>query len=421
MRTIVAGLAGGAMVHFARRTIENVDALGKTAQKLGLTAEEYSRLEFAASQAGLGSKQFATGLQRLTRRLAEVANTGKGEATEALETLGVSAKELLQLRPEKRMIALADAFNKVGSQSERVRLAFKLFDTEGVDFVNLLGQGADNMQMLFDEADKLGITVSQLDTTRAAMLNDLMDKLRRTVGGLWRSVLLKLTPGLIAAGEALLDLTSSGQGLGRTMGTAFEYVKSILKELVRWAFRLKAVWTGVGGSFNQLSSGLVEVMAEFADYAGYSKNIVDSLRDSAQDLADDANSAFAQAFREWDQSSNKAELVFEKIENRFENIAAKAKEIAKASTESAMALGSAGGGAAAGLARTGRDRPAIAAVEAGTAAQIELARRAFLPMRDELAVQQEILQENRVQTEVMRKGFQLFGPGDLEGLGEPVL
>ena len=66
--------------------------------------------------------------------------------------------------------------SQIGNQGDRVRLAFKIFDTEGVDFVRLFADGASGMQKMAQEAEAAGAVISTKVTREAAKLADQMAK-----------------------------------------------------------------------------------------------------------------------------------------------------------------------------------------------------------------------------------------------------
>lgn len=167
--------AGAAAREFSR-FVDDADRLGKTAQKLGFAVEELQRVGYAAELNGVNFQTMAVAIQRATRRIAEVASTGKGEAAPALDALGVSAEQLTRLGLEDRMAVLADAFANVSDQGERVRLAFKLFDTEGVDMVRVLQDGSAAFRELTQEAERAGRVLDKEATEAAERLNDAMSR-----------------------------------------------------------------------------------------------------------------------------------------------------------------------------------------------------------------------------------------------------
>ncbi len=139
------------------------DRLAKTADKLGISIVALNELRFAAERSGVEIRTFDMGLQRFIRRAAEAAR-GTGEAKDALEQLGIQLVDNEgNLRPAEDLLGdVADAFVGLESQAERVRIAFKLFDSEGVAFVNILAQGSKGIQELRKESRRLNpVTAEQ--------------------------------------------------------------------------------------------------------------------------------------------------------------------------------------------------------------------------------------------------------------------
>jgi hypothetical protein len=62
-------------------------------------------------------------------------------------------------RSEDLLADVADAFARIEDPAERVRLAFKLFDSEGVALVNLLSDDSGALEELRDGARDLAVTV----------------------------------------------------------------------------------------------------------------------------------------------------------------------------------------------------------------------------------------------------------------------
>jgi hypothetical protein len=159
------------MVSGITEATSRIDSIAKASRKLGLTTEELSRLHHAAEITGVRTQTFDMAIQRMTRRLAE-ASHGTGEAVKALQELGVDARRLAGASPAQAFSEIAGAIGKVKNQSDRVRLAFKLFDSEGVALVNTLMLGEEGIARLNQEADQLGRTISG---TTARAMEELVD------------------------------------------------------------------------------------------------------------------------------------------------------------------------------------------------------------------------------------------------------
>ncbi len=156
-------------------SLRSTDSLSKTASKIGTTTEALGALRYAADLTGVATTTMDMALQRFTRRTAEAAQ-GMGEAKGAIQELGINAQELNRMPLDERMIVLADAFSNVESESDRLRLAFKLFDSEGAALVNTLSQGSEGLKDMLGEARSLGLAMS---TSAAQGVEDTVDSLTK--------------------------------------------------------------------------------------------------------------------------------------------------------------------------------------------------------------------------------------------------
>ncbi len=184
LRTALIAAAGvGGFAFLTKRSMNATDQLAKTASKIGATTEALSGLRYAADLTGVSTQTMDMAMQRFARRTAEAAQ-GTGEAKGAIKELGIDAKELVQLPLDERMVVLADAFQGVSTESDKLRLAFKLFDSEGAALVNTLGLGGDGLRELLNEAETLGLVMSGSAAAGVEKANDELTKL----GGLFRGV-----------------------------------------------------------------------------------------------------------------------------------------------------------------------------------------------------------------------------------------
>jgi hypothetical protein len=175
-----ATAAAGAVALFTKSNVNALDTLGKTASKLGVNVEFLQQMRFAAEQTGIETRTLDMGLQRFIRRVAEAAK-GTGEAKGALQQLGIefknadgSARDIQDI-----LFDVADGLANTSSEGERVRLAFKFFDSEGVALVNTLKGGSAELKKFFNEAENLGILISSDTTKKAEAFNDQLNIIKR--------------------------------------------------------------------------------------------------------------------------------------------------------------------------------------------------------------------------------------------------
>jgi len=205
MRTALVGVVGaGGIGLLVRQSLIATDSLAKTASKIGTTTEALSALQYAGQITGVEVNTMNMALQRFTRRASEAA-VGTGEAKGAIRELGIDARQLVRLPLDQRMLVLADAFSNVENESDKLRLAFKLFDSEGASLVNTLGLGRDGLADLLGEARKLGVVMSSNAADGVAEANDALFRMQSLFGGIVKQTVAALAPAI----SALADLVTN--------------------------------------------------------------------------------------------------------------------------------------------------------------------------------------------------------------------
>ena len=226
LRTALVGVAGAAGFGLlVRSSLNATDSLAKTAAKIGTTTEALGALRYAADLTGVATQTMDMALQRFTRRTAEAAK-GTGEAKGAIKELGINAKELNRMPLDQRMIVLADAFQNVSSESERLRLAFKLFDSEGAALVNTLSQGSDGLKAMLGEAKLLGLTMSSTAAKGVEDTVDSLTKLRSLAKGVKDQFVAALAPAIQAVTE---KITKFFQEIAKDEGGVEKWAQSLAR------------------------------------------------------------------------------------------------------------------------------------------------------------------------------------------------
>ena len=199
----VAGLG-----YLVKSSLTLSDSLVKTSAKIGTTADALAGLRFAAELTGVETRTLDMAMQRFTRRTAEAAK-GTGEAKGAIKELGIDAQKLNKMPLDERMLVLADAFSNVENESDRLRLSFKLFDSEGAALVNTLALGRDGLKEMLGEAKALGLGLSVDAAKGVEAANDEFTKLKLLFRGITRQVSAALAPALKVLTERFTDFVKA--------------------------------------------------------------------------------------------------------------------------------------------------------------------------------------------------------------------
>ena len=261
------GAAGfGALI---KSSINAGDELAKTADKLGVTTTALAGLRHAAELTGVSTGTMDMAMQRFTRRAAEAAQ-GTGEAKGALQELGINAEDLVKLPLDQQMSVVADSMAGVEKQSDKVRLAMKLFDSEGVALVNTLAGGSEALEKMTSEAEQLGITLSRTDTAQMEAANDALTRLKAVFTGLTNQLAIAFAPIItfVADGFRQAALDSSdfgniGQRVAAALVKAFGFVRNMVHGLQIIFMGAKL---GVLVLANAIGDNLIPVIDGFIKY-----------------------------------------------------------------------------------------------------------------------------------------------------------
>jgi len=232
--------------------LESVDSLAKVSHRLGIATEDLAALRFAAEQTGVSTSTLDMALQRMTRRVAEAAQ-GTGEAKGAIAELGLSAEELAELAPDQIFRKITDAMEGVGNQSDKVRLAMKLFDSEGVSLVQTMAAGTQGLDEFAEQARIAGLTISQFDAAKVEAANDAMNRVSKVFQGLSQHLAVKFAPVLEAVADRLF-------GVGKESGGAASIATKAFNAMVKGAGL-------VGNAIAGLQAGWLAMKAFFAEMA----------------------------------------------------------------------------------------------------------------------------------------------------------
>jgi len=214
---LAATAAATALAALVKVNVDFMDKLGKTANKLGIEVEFLQAMRFAAEQTGVKVEALDMGLQRFIRRAAEAAK-GTGESKRAFEQLGIQLKDndgnLRDIRDI--LFDVADGLENTKDSGERVRLAFKFFDSEGVSLVSTLKEGADGLREFEQQAENLGIIISKQSIAKAEMFADSLNVLKKQIQAITANVSAAFIPVLESVATKLETILSEMKGGDKT-------------------------------------------------------------------------------------------------------------------------------------------------------------------------------------------------------------
>ena len=187
---------GGAMLGIAKSTADYGNTAAKAARSVGMDAEEYQKLAYAAKYAGVDQQKFSASMVKFNKNVVDAAS-GSKTAGQVFKDLGIKLKDSEgNLRAPNEILAdVADVFKNTKDGAGKTALAYELLGRSGADMISLLNSGSDGLEAMGKEAEKLGMVISS-DAAHAS--EDFCDNLDRVKDSA-RGVVFQLGAALMPA------------------------------------------------------------------------------------------------------------------------------------------------------------------------------------------------------------------------------
>lgn len=249
VKTQIAGLVGGAgFGMLSKKTIDTAENLGIVSQKLGVSTKMLQMFRFAGQKTGMSIQATDTAIQRFVRRMQEVSEKG-GVAKASVEKYGIQLTDSSgRINSATNLLTqFADVMAGMPTAGEKVLTAFKLFDTEGVTMVNILGEGSKGLSQLQKDFEATGGGMDDTFISQASKFNEELLKMSTALETNFSKALSQVMPQLNGLWTSMATGTEGWLTFGKVMNFTImgfrvfgEQVRFIATQLVK----------GLGGSFN---------------------------------------------------------------------------------------------------------------------------------------------------------------------------
>jgi hypothetical protein len=278
-----AGVAAMTGLGYAvKGAIDDFDEMAKTAQKVGLTVEELTRLRYAAGLSGVEISGLATGLQRLSKNMADVAAGAKGPAAQAFAALGISVVDADgKLRSSQDVLYdLAERFKSMPDGANKTAMAIAILGKSGAEMIPLLNGGAQALRDMADESDRFGQTVSTRAAKAAEVFNDNVSRLQSMLGGVVNRIAEAVLPTLADLSTRFVQAAADSGVLEAASGAIIWVLNQVAKAAVWVSGQVQAMgemffWTAramqqlqqgnFAGAADAIGSGFAEADAILQD------------------------------------------------------------------------------------------------------------------------------------------------------------
>ena len=253
IKRVADGLMG-----LAKAAANAGDRVDKQSQALGMSRKAYQEWDYILGQSGASIDSMGVSMKTLNAAIL----SGSAEAAEALDSIGLSAKSLGGMSQEQAFETVVKAFQRLPSSAKKSADAVKLFGRNGQELMPLLNTTTEGMDALRQEANALGLVMSDSMIDSGVKFGDSLDRMSKTAQGLKNVLGYGLQEGLTKIFDKVTQFMGQQETqdaiarfslfLNRLGNTTADNVSSVFDWLITHSKDITDVLGSIIGFFNDI-------------------------------------------------------------------------------------------------------------------------------------------------------------------------
>lgn len=190
--------ATSALIANAREVSRMGDQIAKSARVVGVSAEQYQVLAFAADRSGVSMSSLENGLKRLARNMFD-ATTGNARMSQTFRDMGIEIRNTDgSLRASDRVLRdIAERVRTLGISSQTSGELMTILGRSGADLTNVLIGGAPALDEYEQRLRDIGGLIDSETLAASEALEDAFTDLDKALLGLKVNIAESIIPGLV--------------------------------------------------------------------------------------------------------------------------------------------------------------------------------------------------------------------------------
>lgn len=269
----------------AARELQNMSDIANT------TPETFQKMAFAARRVGIEQEKLSDILKDFNDRVGDFNQTGAGPMADFFEKIapkvGITADNFRNLSGPQAMQLYVDSLEQANLAQEDMVFYMEAMASDSTALLPLLRDGGRAMKEQADEAERLGLILSDVDTERLSQLSDKIDLGRDKFSAFTKQLGAELTPAITGIMEQLQEVTAEMGGVddiarrvAETGIKGFGAFADVLRGVHVAGKTLQLGFQGVGTAILSITSMILE---------GWQR-IFDQMISGVQGLIDTVNS-----------------------------------------------------------------------------------------------------------------------------------
>jgi len=205
LTTVIGGIGISSMVN---DTVALTRETNVWANAVNVSTQELQASEYATQSLGLSQGKIADIYKDTAEKIADAYLNGGGEAVEVLEHLNLTAADLVNMSPDKQLLAIAGGLGAIDSNASQIQILESLASDASL-LIPLLKNDAQQFKQLKQEAIASGVAMSAMDVSQIALLDESLRKASAESTGFTNQITVALAPALIEVVDGVGGVTRS--------------------------------------------------------------------------------------------------------------------------------------------------------------------------------------------------------------------
>lgn len=192
---IMIGIVAGT-VAATKAWADQTDQLGKTAQRLRITAQELQTLQKAGEKFGIEAEDMTDIIKEFDVKLQEAKNNAASPAAESFGRLGLSIDKMLKLSATERIVVFGDALRSLKTDAERASIQDEIFSDTGFRMGTIFSATSKQIHEAIDAVAELDAVISDEAIEAAASFNDQWADTSTVIGSVSGLLFKQMAPAI---------------------------------------------------------------------------------------------------------------------------------------------------------------------------------------------------------------------------------
>lgn len=173
-RTITAAFTVGAVINFGRQIATFAGRMVDLSDETQISTSRLQAWDRVLSNAGLTVEDMVRAATELQKRL----GSGDPGAAKAMRDLGLSASDLIRMKPDEAILKILEATTRLGTQAEKTSTSYELLGRVGPRMLRI---ASENLSQTIDEISKSSDVIRDDLILKADLFDDYIDNLTKSM------------------------------------------------------------------------------------------------------------------------------------------------------------------------------------------------------------------------------------------------